>query len=170
MPKRVIHTTRMDPSWTRFLPIDNWCVFWDPPLVAQLCCLSHRCPMSHRPHCIAEDTSAHPGTTFDHSLAPWLMCLARHWPMSLVGPSLRGPPLLAVNDVRGLVGTQAPQSQAVNLFSEETKSSPWRPTWLCVTGREQCTEVTLLCARFNLRTRVSINGQDLTPLVLLCLR
>jgi len=44
--------------------------------------------------------------------------------MPLVRPSLRGPPSLAVNDVRGLVGTQAPQSRAVNLFSEETKSSP----------------------------------------------
>jgi len=44
--------------------------------------------------------------------------------MPLVGPSLRGPPLLAVNEVRGLVGTQAPQSRAVNFFSEETKSSP----------------------------------------------
>ena len=44
--------------------------------------------------------------------------------MPLVGFSLRGPPLLAVNDIRGPVGTQAPQSRAINLFSEETKSSP----------------------------------------------
>ena len=44
--------------------------------------------------------------------------------MPLVGPILRGPPLLAVNDVGGLVGTQAPQSRAVNLFSEETMLSP----------------------------------------------
>jgi len=29
------------------------------------------------------------------------------WPMPLVGPNLRDPPLLAVNDVRGLVGTQS---------------------------------------------------------------
>jgi len=54
-----------------------------------------------------------------------LACVARETlPMPLVGPSLRGPPLLAVNDVRGLVSTQAPQSRAINLFSEETKSSP----------------------------------------------
>jgi len=35
--------------------------------------------------------------------------------MPLVGPSLRGPPLLVVSDVRGLVGRQA-----LNFFSEET--------------------------------------------------
>ena len=29
----------------------------------------------------------------------------------------------------------------------------WRPTWLYVTGREQCTKMTILFARFNLRTR-----------------
>ena len=46
----------------------------------------------------------------------------------------------------------------------------WRPTWFCVTGREQCTKVTLLCARFNSRTRVLINDQDLMPLALLSLR
>jgi len=39
----------------------NWCEVQDPPLMAQLCCLSHRCPMSHRPHFVAEDTSTHPG-------------------------------------------------------------------------------------------------------------
>ena len=44
--------------------------------------------------------------------------------MPLVGPILHGPPLLVVSDVRGLVGTQAPQSRAVNLFNEETKSLP----------------------------------------------
>ena len=43
--------------------------------------------------------------------------------MSFVGPNLRGSPLPVVNDVQGLVSTQAPQSRAVNLFSEETKSS-----------------------------------------------
>jgi len=31
----------------------------------------------------------------------------RHWPMPLVGPNLRGPPLLVVNNVRGLVGTKS---------------------------------------------------------------
>jgi len=61
-------------------------------------------------------------STSDHSSTPWLTSLARHWPSPLVGPSLCGSPLLAVNDVRGLVGTQVPQSRAVNLFSEETKS------------------------------------------------
>ena len=47
------------------------------------------------------------------------------------GPSLRGPTLTLVNvRVRGPVGTQAPQSRAVNLFSKETMASPCRPTWL----------------------------------------
>jgi len=54
----------------RTLPADNWCVVWDPPLVTQLRCLSHRCLMSHRPHRIAKDTYAHPGeqrlTTLRH--------------------------------------------------------------------------------------------------------
>jgi len=39
-------------------------------------------------------------STSDHSSAPWLALLVRHWPMPLVGPSLRGPPLLAVNKHR----------------------------------------------------------------------
>ena len=80
--------------------------------------------MSHRPHSVAEDIVAHPGDRR----------LTTHWHPGLAvcetlahaahGTNLRGPPSLAINDVRGLVSTQAPQSRAVNLFNEETKSSP----------------------------------------------
>ena len=73
------------------------------------------------------------------------------------GPNLRGPTMTLVNArVRGLIGTQGPQSRAVNLFSEETMASPYRPTWLHVTGRVQCTKVTLSCSCSNQRTRVLI--------------
>ena len=74
------------------------------------------------------------------------------------GPSLRGPTMTLVNaQVRGLVGTQAPQSRVVNLFSKETMTSPCRPTWLPVTGRVQCTEVTFSCSCFNQHPRVLNN-------------
>jgi len=90
--ERVIHTTRMDPRDLCFSLTDNWCVVWGPPFMAQFYCLSHRCPISHRPHYIIEDTSVHLG---DHSpttsLAPWFKCLARHWSTPLVGPNLRCP-------------------------------------------------------------------------------
>jgi len=69
----------------------------------------------------------------------------------------RSPTLTLVNArVRGPVGTQAPQSRAVNLFSEETMTSPYRPTGLLVTGRVQCTKVMLSCSCFKQRTRVLI--------------
>ena len=56
---RVIHTTRIDSRDLGFSLTDNWCVVWDPPLVAQLYCSSYRCLTSHRPHDIVEDTSVH---------------------------------------------------------------------------------------------------------------
>ena len=37
-PKRVIHSTRMDSRDLGFSLSDNWCVVWDPRLVAQLYC------------------------------------------------------------------------------------------------------------------------------------
>jgi len=58
--------------------------------------------------------------------------------------------------VQGLGGTQAPQSRAVNLFNEEINSSPCRPTWLQVTERAHCTEVTLSCSCLDQRTRALI--------------
>jgi len=84
----------------------NWCVVWDPPLVAQLCCLSHRCPMSHRPHYTVEDTSVHLGDR--------LLTTPRHFgsralrdtgPRCSWDPTYVAPSLLVVNDARGLVGT-----------------------------------------------------------------
>jgi len=115
-------------AWTPrdlgFSLTDNWCVVWDPPLMAQLCCLSHRCPMSHRPHYIAEDTSVHPGDRLDHSSAPWLTCLARHQPTPLVGPNLRGP-IITSGQQHPRTSHTSPSVSSCNLFSEETKSLPW---------------------------------------------
>ena len=76
---------------------------WDPPLVAQLCCSSHRCLISHRPHYIAEDTSVHPGdrclTTLRHlgSRASRDTGPRCSWDLAYVAPSL-----LVVNDTREL--------------------------------------------------------------------
>jgi len=76
----------------------------------------------------------------------------------LVDLAFGGPTMTLVNaQVRGLVGTQAPQSRVVNLFSKETMTSPCRPTWLPVTGRVQCTEVTFSCSCFNQHPRVLNN-------------
>ena len=80
-----------------------------------------------------------------------------HFCQSTSGPSLRGPTMTLVNaQVQGLVGTQAPQSRAVNLFSKETMASPCRPMWLHVMGRVQCTEVMLSCSFLNQHTHVLI--------------
>jgi len=150
---------------------DNWRMVRDPLLVAQLCCSNHRFSISHRPHYAPEDTSAHLGdrslTTLRHLGSRALRDTGprRSWDPACVAPSL-----LAINYTWGLVGTQAPQSRAVTCWAKRLSSRPWRPTWLCVIGREQCTEVTLLCAHSNLHTRVLINGQDLTSLALLSLR
>jgi len=80
------------------------------PLLITVCCLG---PTSRGPVLLFESpmpdiTSAslccwgHIGifwwSTSDHSSAPWHMPLVR--------PSLHGPPLLVINDVRGLVGTE----------------------------------------------------------------
>jgi len=149
---------------------DNWCVVWDPPLVTQLCCLSHRCPLSHRPPYIIEDTLVHLGDRSLTTLRHLDSCALRDTgPRYSWDPAYVAPPLLVVNDARGLVGTQVPQSRAVTCLAKRLSPRPWQPTWLCVTGCEQCTEVTSLCARFNLRTRVLINGWDLTPLALFSL-
>ena len=76
------------PHYLGFSLTGNWCVVWDPPLVAQICCMSHRCSTSL--HC-----RGHIRTSWwsmsDHSSVPWRTCLARHWRVSLVGPTLRGP-------------------------------------------------------------------------------
>jgi len=55
-PNGAIHTACMGTLWLSLSPTDNWCVVWDPPSVVQFCCLNHRCPMSHRPYSVAEDT------------------------------------------------------------------------------------------------------------------
>jgi len=65
------------------------------------------------------------------------------------------------------VGTQAPQSRAVNFFSKETTAWPYRPTWLLhVTGHVQCTEVTLSCSCLDQHTRVLIQRLGLNEFTL----
>ena len=76
-----------------FSLIGNWCVVWDPPLVAQLCCLSHRCltPL----HC--EDTSTHPGDQSLTTLRCLGACALRDTdPCHSWDPPYVGPPLLVV--------------------------------------------------------------------------
>jgi len=77
---------------------DNWCVVWGPPLVAQLSCSSHRCPISHHPH---------PG---DRSLTTLRNLGPRASPDTgphrSWDPAYVAPPLLAINYAPRLVGTQ----------------------------------------------------------------
>jgi len=91
---------------------------------------------------------------------PLLVSLTRLLPVLLnfpVGLTFGVPPWLLVNArIRGSVGTQAPQSRAVNLLSEETMALPDCPTWHHVIRHTQCTEVTLSCSCSNQRTRVLI--------------
>ena len=110
----------MPHAWTPrdlgFSLTGNWCVVRDPPLDAQLCCSSHRCPMSHLPHYVAKDTSSYPGdrclTTLQHLGSRALRDTGPHrsWDPAYVAPSL-----LAVNNARGLVGTQAPSIELLPL-------------------------------------------------------
>ena len=110
------------------------------------------------------------------------LCLSRIWaltscePILFVGPNLRGPPLLSVHrcpmyDVflsgrwsrSGLY--TSPQSRAVTCFSEETKWSPWRPTW------DWCRDVNSapnwhLTILFYQHTRGKINDYGLLALAL----
>ena len=105
-PERVIHTTHMDPRDLGFSLIDNWCVVWGPPFMAQFYFLSHRCPISHRPHYTVEDTSVHPG---DRRLTtPWHLgsrALRDTGPRLSWNPAYVTPSLLVINDARGLVST-----------------------------------------------------------------
>jgi len=84
----------MDSHDLDFSLTDNWCVVWDPPLVVQLCCSSHRCPTSHRRRDIVEDTSVHPSdrrlTTLRHlgSRASRDTGLRYSWDPPYAGPSL----------------------------------------------------------------------------------
>jgi len=97
-------------TWTPrdlgFSLTDNWCMVRDPPLVAKLCCLSHRCPMSHRLHSVVEDPSAHPGDRRLTTLRRLDLHVLRDiGPHRSWDPAYMAPPSLAVNDVRGLVDT-----------------------------------------------------------------
>jgi len=101
MPERVIHTTRMDSRDPGFSLTANWCVVWDPPLVAQLCCSSHWC-----------STSLHYLVTRRYILAAevWppfgtLAQVPRENPRRSWDPTFMAPSPLVVNNARGLVGT-----------------------------------------------------------------
>ena len=92
--------------------------------MAQLYCLGHRCPISHRHHNTVENTLVHPGdrrlTTPRHLGSPALRGTGPHrsWDPTYVAPSL-----LVVN-ARGLVGTQAPQSRAITCSAKRLSPHP----------------------------------------------
>ena len=144
---RIPYTPCTDPSWSGPLPTGNWDVAWKPPFLSIFTFGVSR-PEASTP-CL-DVPPPWPLTREPIETSPCPAELSS-------GPSLRGSTLTLVNArVRWPVGTQAPQSWAVNLFSEETMASPYRPTWLPVTGRVQCIEVTLSCSCCNQRTRVLI--------------
>jgi len=100
--KRVIHSTRMDSHDLGFSLTDNWCVVWDPPLVAQLYCLGLMSDLST----LSSDTSVHPSDR----------CLTTLWflgarasrdtgPRRSWDPTSVAPIVPTVNDTRILVGT-----------------------------------------------------------------
>jgi len=97
-PERVVHSTRMGTCDLGFSLTDNWCVIWDPLLVAYLYCLGLRCPTS--PHCLVASryilmTDVWP------LLAPWRTCFARYWPALLVRPAYVAPTLPVVSQRLG---------------------------------------------------------------------
>jgi len=127
---------------------DNWCVVWDPPLVAQLWCLTRQGPRT-RQHILMTDawplrdplgilSVRHPGRIAcgthltwprpDHSSTPWACRLQSSGPSRFVGPSLRGPTSTS-SQLRPNTGRYtSPPVSSYNLFGEETKSSPWQNT------------------------------------------
>lgn len=110
-PERIIHTTHMDSSWSRLLPAGNWCVVWDPPLVAQLRCFNlprsedtsvytnDWCLTTHRPSGILSARhSRHTicGTHLtwsrpDHSSTPWACCMQGVGPCHSWDPAYVAP-------------------------------------------------------------------------------
>ena len=145
---RIPYTPCMNPLWYGPLPTGNWDVAWKPPFWSIFTVGVPR-PEAPTP-CLDVAPSSAPLTCEPNETPPCPAELSS-------GLSLRGSTLTLVNArVWGLVGTQAPQSRAVNLFSEETMASSYCSTWLPVTGRVQCTEVTLPCSCFNQCTRVLI--------------
>jgi len=104
---------------------DNWCVVWDPPLVAQLHCLTRQ-GLRTRQHILMTEArplldplgvlfARHPGRTAcgthltwprpDHSSTPWACRLQGAGPCRSRDPTYVVPRLLAVSDAQGLVGT-----------------------------------------------------------------
>jgi len=75
----------------------NWCMVWDPPHVAQLSCLTRRC-LRTRQHILMRPMP-------DHSSTSWARRLQGTSPRRSWDPAYVAPRLLAVNEVRGLVGT-----------------------------------------------------------------
>jgi len=74
---------------------------------------------------LSSGTSVHPGDRCLTTL--WFLgarALRDTGPRRSWDPAYVAPIVPVVNDARGLVGTQAPQSRAVTSFSEETKSLP----------------------------------------------
>jgi len=93
-PERVVHSTHMGTHDLGFSLTDNWCVIWDPLLVAHLYCLGFRCPTS--PHCLVASRYILMTDVQPH-LAPWRTCFAWYWPALLVGPAYVAPILPVVS-------------------------------------------------------------------------
>jgi len=131
---------------------DNWCVIWDPPLMAHVYCFGFRCPTS--PYCLVASryilmTDVWP------LLAPWRMCFAGYWPALLMGPAYVAPTYQWSVNARGPVSTQAPQSRVVTRSAKRLSPCPGLPTWLCVIWRKYGAKVTsfwacLICAHVSL--------------------
>jgi len=119
--KRIIHSTRMDPHDLGFSLTNNWCVVWNPPLVAQLYCSS---PMSDL-STLSSGTSVHPGDRWLTTLwFPGARASQDTGPHRSWDPAYVAPIVPVVNDARGLVGTQAPQSRAVTCSAKRLSPCP----------------------------------------------
>jgi len=101
--KRVIHSTRMDSRNLGFSLTNNWCVVWDPPLVAQPYCFGSMFDLST----LSSGTSVHLGDR----------CLTTLWflgarasrdtvPRRSWDPAYVAPIVPVVNDARVLVDTK----------------------------------------------------------------
>jgi len=122
MSERVVLSTRMGTRDLGFSLTDNWCVIWDPLLVAHLYFLGFRCPTS--PYYLVASryilmTDVWP------PLVPWCTCFAGCWPALLVQPAYVAPTLPVVSQHSGTGRYTSPPASSCNLFSKEAKSLPW---------------------------------------------
>ena len=115
------YTPRTGPSWSGPLPTGNW-VWLENHLSLSIFTVEVPRPEASTP-CLDVAPSSATLTSEPKETPSCPVVLSS-------GPYLRDPTMLTLVNARGLDDTQAPQSRAVNLFSEETMASPYRPTWL----------------------------------------